>query len=458
MADTPHYRRLVRPFLEEALADTPVVLVHGPRQCGKTTLAREVGDAAGYAYRTFDDDTLRAAAEADPVGFVADLPERTVLDEVQRVPGLFTSLKAAVDRDRTPGRFLLTGSANVLLVPHLSDSLAGRMEVLRLHPLSQHELAGLAGETPTFVERLFQAQIGLATDPREGSRLGHALAEMVVAGGYPAALERTTPRRRAAWYRAYVDTIVQRDVRDLAAIRNLDALPRLLAVVASQTARLLNVADLSGPFQMTRPTVRDYVTLLSRVFLLDELPPWHSNRLSRLVKTAKLHAGDTGVACALLGLGADELWADRELYGQMLRDVRVRRAPAPGERARTPRPVPPPPGPQGRGGRPGAGAVRAPARRRRGEGCSYRPGQRLPRAPKTPGRRGGAAAGRGRALRRRGDAPVRRRALGGPHPSAVGGPVAGGSNGARLRPEGRDHVHGVHHAFYDGLHARAVAL
>jgi predicted AAA+ superfamily ATPase len=322
MADTPHYRRLVRPFLEEALADTPVVLVHGPRQCGKTTLARDVGDAAGYAYRTFDDDTLRAAAEADPVGFVADLPERTVLDEVQRVPGLFTSLKAAVDRDRTPGRFLLTGSANVLLVPHLSDSLAGRMEILRLYPLSQHELAGLAGETPTFVERLFGAGTGPTADlgPASdvGGRLGRALAETVVAGGYPAALERAAPRRRAAWYRAYVDTIVQRDVRDLAAIRNLDALPRLLAVVASQTARLLNVADLSGPFQMTRPTVRDYVTLLSRVFLLDELPPWHSNRLSRLVKTAKLHAGDTGVACALLDVGADELWADRELYGQML--------------------------------------------------------------------------------------------------------------------------------------------
>ena len=322
MADAPHYSRLVRPRLEEALADTPVVLVHGPRQCGKTTLARAVGDAAGYAYRTFDDDTLRAAAEADPVGFVADLPGRAVLDEVQRVPGLFTSLKAAVDRDRTPGRFLLTGSANVLLVPTLSDSLAGRMEILRLHPLSQHELAGRAGEAPTFVERLFRtesgsvADLGFASGPTE--RLGPTLAETVVAGGYPAALARAAPRRRTAWYRAYVETLVQRDVRDLASIHNLDALPRLLSVVASQTARLVNVADLSGPFQISRPTIRHYVTLLERVFLLDELQPWHSNRLSRLVKTAKLHAGDTGVACALLGTSADELWADRELYGQML--------------------------------------------------------------------------------------------------------------------------------------------
>lgn len=315
MVEIPRYRRLLRPRIEEALADTPVVLVHGPHQCGKTTLAREVGDAAGYAYRTFDDDTLRAAAEADPVGFVADLPERAVLDEVQRVPGLFTSLKAAVDRDRTPGRFLLTGSANVLFVPKLSDSLAGRMEILRLHPLSQHELAGLAGETPTFVERLFRADIGTIGT---AERLGPALAETVAAGGYPAALARSAPHRRAAWYRAYVETLVQRDVRELAAIRNLDVLPRLLSVVASQTARLLNVADLSGSFQLTRPTIRAYVTLLERVFLLDELPPWHSDRLGRLVKTAKLHAGDTGVACALLGTSADKLWADRELYGQML--------------------------------------------------------------------------------------------------------------------------------------------
>ena len=205
MADAPHYSRLVRPRLEEALADTPVVLVHGPRQCGKTTLARAVGDAAGYGYRTFDDDTLRAAAETDPVGFVADLPDRAVLDEVQRVPGLFTSLKAAVDRDRTPGRFLLTGSANVLLVPTLSDSLAGRMEILRLHPLSQHELAGRAGEVPTFVERLFRAEsgsvadLGFASGPTE--RLGAALAETVVAGGYPAALARAAPHRRTAWSR-----------------------------------------------------------------------------------------------------------------------------------------------------------------------------------------------------------------------------------------------------------------
>lgn len=311
MADAALYPRFLLPRLTEALADTPVVLIHGPRQSGKTTLARQVGDAAGYAYISFDDDVRRASAEADPVGFVADLPDKAVLDEVQRVPGLFTSLKVAVDRERLAGRFILTGSANVLLVPKLADSLAGRMEILRLYPLTQAELAG---KSPGFLAALF----GKGFTSGTGRRLGRELAERVAAGGYPAALARATSRRRAAWYRDYMDTLVQRDVRDLARISALDALPRLMMLAAGQTARLLNVADLAAPFQLSRPTIRDYITLLQRVFLLEELPPWHSNRLSRLIKTPKLHLGDTGLACALLGVDAAALWADRSLLGQLL--------------------------------------------------------------------------------------------------------------------------------------------
>jgi uncharacterized protein len=304
-------RRLVEPRLEEALDDTPAVLIHGPRQCGKTTLARSVGAKRGYAYLNLDDDVIRAAADADPAGFVGDLPERAILDEVQRVPRLFTTLESAIDRDRAPGRFLLTGSANVLLVPKLADSLAGRLEILRLHPFSQCELERLRSG---FLDALFGAGLGA----QQAERLGPRLAERIVAGGYPAALSRAAPRRRRAWYRDYVETMVQRDVRDLARIASLDALPRLLALAAAQTSRLLNVSDLAGPFQLSRPTIREYVTLLERVFLLEELRPWHRNRLRRLVKTPKLHLGDTGVAASLLGLDAAELHADRQSLGQLL--------------------------------------------------------------------------------------------------------------------------------------------
>lgn len=311
MAVEPLYPRFAEPRLAGALSDTPVVLIHGPRQCGKTTLAQAIGRTRDYAYFTFDDEVTLAAATADPVGFVDDLPERVILDEVQRAPNLFTSLKSAVDRRRTPGRFLLTGSANVLLVPTLADSLAGRMGIIRLHPLAQCELAG---REPRFIDRLFTGSF----KTRRVERLGKALADLIVAGGYPEALARTASRRRQAWYRDYVEALVQRDVRNLARIASLDALPRLLALAASQTSRLLNVSDLAGPFQLSRPTIRDYVTLLERVFLLEELPPWHSNRLSRLVKTPKLHLGDSGVACALLGLDADALRTDRSTLGQLL--------------------------------------------------------------------------------------------------------------------------------------------
>jgi predicted AAA+ superfamily ATPase len=200
----------------------------------------------------------------------------------------------------------------VLLVPGLADSLAGRMEIVRLHPLAQAELAAV--RPPKFLDALFRRAFKTRTFPR----LATDLAQRIAAGGYPSALARPRARRRAVWYRDYIETLVQRDVRDLARIRQLDALPRLLSLAASQTSRLLNVTELAGPFQVSRPTMHDYLTLLERVFLLEALPPWHTNRLSRLIKTPKLHVGDTGVACALLGLDGHALAADRTLLGQLL--------------------------------------------------------------------------------------------------------------------------------------------
>jgi len=297
--------------LREALRDTPAVLIHGPRQSGKTTLARAVGEARGYRYVSFDDEATVAAAKADPIGFVSRLPAKSILDEVQRVPELFTSLKAAIDRRRTAGRYILTGSANVLFVPGLADSLAGRMGILRLHPLAQSEIEGTRSR---FLDVLFRAKLetGLC------ERLGGDLARRIVDGGYPAALARRAPARRRAWYRDYLETQIQRDVRDLSRLRSLDTLPKLLRLAAAHTAQLINVADLAAPFELTRQTIHEHVTLLERVFLIERLPPWHTNQLSRLVKRPKLHLGDTGVACALLGIDAMRLDEDRPTFGAML--------------------------------------------------------------------------------------------------------------------------------------------
>ena len=185
------------------------------------------------------------------------------------------------------------------------------MEILHLHPLSQNEIHG---GIPNFLDDLFRGTFHTSTT----SRLAGDLAVRITSGGYPAALARSTARRQANWYRNYVETQLQRDVRDMSRISGLDAFPRLLSAAASQTARLYNLSNLAAPFQLSRPTIGSYVSILERLFLIDRLLPWHSNRLNRLIKTPKLHLGDTGVGCALLGLTSDALTQDRALLGQFL--------------------------------------------------------------------------------------------------------------------------------------------
>lgn len=313
--DAEMYTRFSEDSLLDALQDTPVILIHGARQCGKSTLALSIGEKLGYHYISFDDDNQLQAAKADPIGFVHNLPEKTILDEIQRTPELFTAIKASVDKNRQAGRFILTGSANILLLPQLSDSLAGRIEIIRLRPLAQTELAG---SQINFIQQLFNSDFGVAPNKNSYRRLGESLADIICTGGYPAAIARSSAKRRSAWYRDYITTMIQRDVRDISSIKNLDVLPKLLSLAASQTARLFNAADLASPFSISRPTIREYLALLEQIFLIEQLQPWHSNRLSRLIKTPKMHLSDTGLACALLGVNSTSLWQDKALLGQLL--------------------------------------------------------------------------------------------------------------------------------------------
>ena len=313
MSENALYPRLALARLETVLADTPVVLIHGPRQCGKSTLARTAAAQHGHTYFTFDDPELLRTAREDPAGFCAELPEKTILDEVQRVPELFMSIKALVDRDRRPGRMILTGSANVLLMPRLSDSLAGRMETVRLSPLAQREIERSVSGAG-FLDRLFANRWGIS----RGRRVGIELVERMLAGGFPAALARPDPARRREWQLAYVDGVTQREILELTSVRSLQTVPRLMELAASQTARLFNASELAAPFELSRPTVLEHLALLERLFLIDLLPPWSDNRLSRLVKTPKLHLADTGLAGALLGVDVQSLFANRGLLGQLL--------------------------------------------------------------------------------------------------------------------------------------------
>jgi len=298
--------------LREALADRPVVLLHGARQTGKTTLVRALIEAEHRArYVTFDELTALSAARDDPAGFLAGIEGPVVLDEVQRVPDLFVAIKAAVDRNRAPGRFLLTGSANALLVPRLSESLAGRMEIVPLWPFSQGEIEGV-------VEGFIDAAFAEAPPAFSATAEGGTIAKRILRGGFPEAVSIGSGDRRSAWFEAYLTTILGRDIRDLANIEGLTEMPRLLSLIAARPMTLLNYAELGRSVGLAQSTLKRYFALLEVVFLVRTLRPWHANIGKRMVKTPKTLLCDTGLAAHLMGIGDIRLAQDRMLFGGLL--------------------------------------------------------------------------------------------------------------------------------------------
>jgi predicted AAA+ superfamily ATPase len=309
------YKRNIESELLSAIADTPVVLLNGARQTGKSTLAREFARSHSAPYITLDDATQLAAATSDAQGFLAGLGDRAVIDEVQKAPGLFSAIKMTVDRDRRPGRYLLTGSANVLLLPQISESLAGRMELITLLPLSQGELFG---QRERFLDGVFAKSLHV-WQPGEVMDLKGA----VLAGAYPEVLQRPAGKRRDAWFAAYITALLQRDVRDLANIEGLTDMPRLLSLLAARVGSLLNLSELSRSSGIPNSTLKRYLSLLQATFLFQPLPAWSSNRGKRLIKSSKIHLIDSGLTAYLTGLTGQSLNRDPVFYGHLLENFVV---------------------------------------------------------------------------------------------------------------------------------------
>ncbi len=303
------YDRFAKLRIEEALADTRVVLISGPRQSGKTTLAIDIA-VDEIPFFTLDDATVLAAANGDPVGFLRGL-NRAVIDEIQRAPDLLLSIKTEVDRDKTAGRFLLTGSANLMTVPKVADSLAGRMEVVKLLPLSQAEIMGARS---TFLDNAFA---GLQPSV-ENIVLGDDLIEIVLAGGYPEAITREKWGRKQDWYQSYVDAIVQRDVRDVAQIEQLAIMPKLLNILAEHSGQLVNYSGIGGAVGLNHVTTQKYLGVFESLFIVHTLQPWFTNKLKRLTKTPKLHFLDAGLLAALRGISPDVVRKDKTSFGAVL--------------------------------------------------------------------------------------------------------------------------------------------
>lgn len=304
------YSRIAEPQIRTALRDTRVVAISGPRQSGKTTLARRFAKQ-GRSFVTLDNQSTLAAAKSDPVAFIRGL-DRAVIDEVQRAPDLLLAIKQSVDEDRRPGRFLLTGSANLLTIKTIHESLAGRVEIVPLYPLGRSEQLGI--KHPQFIAKAFR---GAVPDTAEAMSR-EKLSDWVTAGGYPEAIKRRSERRRQDWYRAYIKSIVERDLPEISNLAKPDQIPRVLQIAAQFAGQLTNLSEIGRSVGLDHKTADHYVRVLEQLYLIQRVQPWSRNELSRLVKTPKLHFIDSGLLTAMRGYSLSRLRADRTPFGALL--------------------------------------------------------------------------------------------------------------------------------------------
>ncbi|HEU5281087.1 MAG TPA: ATP-binding protein [Gammaproteobacteria bacterium] len=312
------YKRHITESLKTALADTPAVFLNGARQTGKSTLVKSLFEPTNAHYLTFDNPNVLAAAKHDPLHFIQGQRGAVILDEVQKAPEIFPIIKMAIDQTRTPGRFLLTGSTNILLLPRISESLAGRMEILNLYPLSQGEIHG---QREHFIEQAFDKNTTFSS-LKYASIARDTLIHRMLSGGYPEPYHRTESRR-FAWFDAYITTLLQRDVRDLANIEGLTQLPHLLKLLATRIACLTNFSDLSRDIQLPQTTLKRYFTLLETTFLCFTVPAWSNNLGSRLVKSPKLYLNDTGLIASLLDAHQKRIETNGSMLGRLLENFIV---------------------------------------------------------------------------------------------------------------------------------------
>lgn len=311
------YQRYIATPIAEALKDTPVILINGARQTGKSTLCRQlVGGGFDGQIMTMDDPTTLAAALADPLGFLQELSRHAIIDEVQRAPKLFLSIKKVVDENRKERRLILTGSADVMTLPQVADSLAGRIEIHHLWPLSQSEILGKRSKF-------------LNTLVTPGGRF-HAhkndwkdLIEAIRGGGYPEALQRESEGRKAKWFESYIDAVLQKDISNLANIEGLIQIPNILHLIGTRIGSTVNLSDIARLSGVKNTTLQRYMALLEHVFLILRIPAWTPNIEGRFVKSPKIFLNDTGLLCHLRGESVDSLIENRTTSGAFLENFIV---------------------------------------------------------------------------------------------------------------------------------------
>src|SRR5580704_13078780 len=290
-------KRRLGEVLEARLAEEPVVVLNGPRTVGKSTLLNQLAGHLGRTVIDCDDLATRAAVRDDPARFV-ESGQTVLIDEYQHVPELLDAIKAQLNKDLRPGRYVLAGSTRYATLPEAAQALTGRVDIIQVLPLSQGEIDGVH---ETFVARLLDGA-GIEMASTETATTREEYARRATSGGMPIALRRPPGSSRSRWFSNYVDLVIERDVLDISRVRQREMLPRLLGQLAARSGQVLNMAAISGTIGLEKSTTENYIKLLEAVFLVYRLPAWGTTLGSRITKHPKVHLVDSGVMAWLLSL------------------------------------------------------------------------------------------------------------------------------------------------------------
>lgn len=294
--------------IKEALNSRRVVILSGARQCGKTTTSKTIVDK-DCIYRTLDDTTLLQAAQSDPQNFIKHSKKTMVIDEVQRVPELITAIKKVVDEDTRYGQYLLTGSVNLQTLPTVKESLAGRVKKIRLRPLTQGEIVK---NKPNFLNRLLHRDFVDNTDYDKES-----LLKLMFKGGYPEPLFMESSKERTSWYKDYLNTIIEYDLKDIANIKRQDSLKDLMAIIASFSSKFIDKSKITSSMGVANQTLDSYLGVLENTYLVDKLMPYLKTDYERVNKQSKYFVSDTGLMCSVLNWKIDDLILDADKTGKL---------------------------------------------------------------------------------------------------------------------------------------------
>lgn len=304
------YNRWQENTIEEALKTRRVILLGGARQCGKTTLAKQIAKK-DTTYRTLDNLAIRQLAINDPQGFVKHTGKMLIIDEIQRAPDLLSAIKLVVDENTKPGQYLLTGSANIQSLPGVSESLAGRIRKVRLRSLAQGELLG---SHPTFLDHAFDQKFKASKNNAYDRK---TTLEIAFRGGFPEAI-KLKARDRQQWHKDYIASLLERDLNDIAHINRLDAMRKLISVLAAWSSKFMDISAIGSGLSIRRPTIESYINALEALYLVEHVQPWTRTDYERVGKQSKLFMTDSGLMTSILRWNIDQVELDSDRSGKLI--------------------------------------------------------------------------------------------------------------------------------------------